>query len=281
MAEVRPLDASAFDDVYEELLHDLNPRLARAAWHRLFDPPWSVPDPTVGYGLYDPRQGLVGFLGTVRSELRHQGRTSELCNLTSWTVKPAFRSESLALLAPVLARQEATLTNLTPIREVHQVVSKLGFRTLETHRTTIWLGLRGVGRGEVVTDEERMPSLLPVEDRRILEDHGDAARHLVVVDPDLGPVYLLYRLVRRMHIAGARLYHIGNRGAFPGVVHTALRHLFLRHGAVRMDYDARLTSEAVPGARTRALEVPRMYRSREVGPSALSNAYSELVLLGL
>jgi hypothetical protein len=282
MAELRPLQADAFEEVHRTLLNKLNPSIARASWHRLFVPPWPPPEPTVGYGLYDARQGLVGFLGTLRSNLPVGDRLATVCNLTSWTVLPGFRELSLTLLAPELRRRDVTLTNMTPLAQVHQVVSKLGFRVLESQQTVLRVGAgRGGGR-EVVTDEAGIQSILPPADLQVMRDHLPAGRHLAVVDPELGPCYILYQVVRRLRMPCARLYHIGNPAAFRRVVDAMHRHLFLRHGAVFLDFDSRLAGDGpVPGGRRVDMKVPRMYRSADLPPDAIPSAYSELLLLGI
>jgi hypothetical protein len=282
MAEVRPLQADAFEEVHRTLLNRLNPSIPRESWRRLFAPPWPAPEPTVGYGLYDAREGLVGFLGTLRSSLPVGGRVIPVCNLTSWTVLPRFRELSLTLLAPELRRADVTLTNMTPLAQVHQVVSKLGFRVLEAQQTVVRVGLDGGERSELVTDESDIQSVLPPHDLQVMRDHRPAGRHLVMMDLELGPCYVLYQVVRRMRLPCARLYHIGNPDAFRRGVRALHRHLFRRHGAVLLDFDSRLAGDGpVPGGRRVDMKVPRMYRSPDLPPDLIPSAYSELLLLGI
>jgi hypothetical protein len=280
MAEVRALEADAFDEVHRALLTRLNPSIPREVWHRLFVPPWSARDPTVGYGLVDGARGFVGFVGTLRAEVRRGDRTVALCNLTSWIVLPEFRNQALALIAPELRRPGVTLTNLTAIPQVHEVMTRLGFQVLETHRTVFTAPALRRGNVEVVTDIGALRSLLQSADLRVMEDHLPTGRHLAVVDPDAGPCYLLYDMVRHMHLPCARIYHIGDVEIFRRVLRAAHHYLLRRHGAVFLDFDSRLGGdEPFERGRRVRMPVPRLYRSADLSPSQVPCTYSELPLL--
>jgi hypothetical protein len=280
MAEVRTLRASDFEEVRSTLLDRLNPAIPVEAWRRLFVPPWPVPEPTVGYGLIDSARGVVGFLGTLRAQVKCGDRNLSLCNLTSWIVLPEFRSQSLALLAPELRRTDVTLTNMTPTAQVRDVMKQLGFQVLETHRTVLTPPMRRGAKADVITDLEAMRSTLPPHDLQVLKDHLPAGSHLAVIDPDLGPCYLLYGMVRRMRLPCARLYHIGDADIFRRVAGTVHRHLLRRHGAVFLDFDSRLIGdEPFHGGRQHRMPVPRMFRSSDVSAAQVPCTYSELALL--
>jgi hypothetical protein len=282
VAEVLPLRADAFAEVHATLLTRLNPAIPPEVWRRLFAPPWQPPDPTVGYGLYDEKSGFVGFLGTLRAEVRRRDRAASLCNLTSWIVLPEFRNQSLGLLAPELGRKDVTLTNLTAIPQVHDMMKRLGFRGLDTHHTVLTPSARSGPRAEVVRGTRALGSILPARDLRVMEDHLPAGRHLAVVHPTMGPCYLMYSMVRRMRLPCARLYHIGDVAIFRRVLGAVHRHLLRRHGAVFIDFDSRLGgTEPFPGERRVPMKVPRLYRSSDLAPAEIPCTYSELPLLGI
>jgi hypothetical protein len=282
MAEVLPLRADAFPEVHRTLLTRLNPGIPPEIWRRLFHPPWRAPDPTVGYGLYDEGRGFVGFLGTLRVELPRDGRTMSLCNLTSWIVLPEFRRQSLALVAPELARRGVTLTNLTAVPQVHEVMLRLGFRVLDAHRTVFTAPVRSGERVELVWDVDALPAILPASDLRVMEDHLPAGRHLAAVHPTMGVCYLLYDVVRHLHLPCARLYHIGDAAIFRRVRPAVHHHLLRRHGAVFLDFDSRLGGpEPFPGGRRVPMPVPRLYRSADLAPAEVPCTHSELPLLRL
>jgi hypothetical protein len=284
MAEVRRLEADAFEEVHGALLQPHDPSISRSTWRLLFNPPWHTPEPTIGYGLVDRTQGLVGFIGTLRSDVEARGRMFQVCNLTSWVVRPEFRTHSMALVLPELRREDVTFTNLTPIPAVHTVFSRLGFSVLESSRTVCRVQ-PALGRWrtrEVVTDPERIRPLLDPGDRRVLDDHRGVARHLYVADPDLGTCYVLYAMVRRRRFPCARVYHVGNVPAFRRLSRILHRQLFRLHGAVYMDFDSRLVrGESIARSRKTTLGIPRMYRSRDLEPDEIPCTYSELVLLNI
>jgi len=282
MAEIRRLEADAFQELYPALLHPMNPRISREVWRRIFTPPWTPPEPTVGYGLWDPGRGWVGFVGTLRAEVEVAGISAHLCNFTTWTVEPEFRGQSMALVMPDLRRRELTLTNLTPIPEVREIFSRLGFRELEPTRTVLRAPLARGGPERVVSDRRELLQLLDAADRRVMEDHGESAEHLALVDSQGGVCYLMWTAVRRKRLPAARVHHVGNPGVLARGIRALQRHLLTRHGAVFLDMDSRfLGGEEIPGARTVPMAVPRMYRSPTLEPHQVSSAYSELALLNI
>lgn len=282
MAEVRRLEADAFDEICPVLLQPMNPRIPREVWERTFRPPWPAPEPTVGYGLYQPGSGWVGFVGTVRATVVVGGKTAQLCNLTSWTVRPEFRSQAMALVMPELRRSDLTITNLTPIPEVQAIFQRLGFRELESSRTSLTANPLARGPGRVVEDPDEVASLLSEDERRIMEDHRGVANHLAVEDPEGGVCHLMWTPVHRHRLPAARIHHLGDPGVFARCVRAVQRHLLLRHGRAFVDLDTRLAGgRSLPGAGRHPLQVPRMFRSPDLEPAEVSGAYSELVLLNV
>jgi hypothetical protein len=285
MVDVEPVGAGAFEEVHRNLLVRLNPSVPPERWRRLFAPPWGEADAVVGYGLRAREGGqLVGYLGALDAEVYANGRLHKLCNLTSWIVLPGYRSQSLALLGPVLRRRDVTVTNMTPTPQVYEFMLRMGFMVLEAYHQVLTVGVSRSVRAQVVTDHATMKKVLPEADRKVMEDHRPAGNHLAIVDPDHGVCYLMYDVVRRMRMRCARIYHIGDPDLFRRTSAAAHRFLFRRHGTVFMDFDARLAcGEAAAGARRVAMRTPRLYRPAHPDTSVeqVPCTYSELALLGL
>lgn len=129
--EVRSVGVDDFDAIYPLLQSFGNQKMSRGDWRSmLFTYPW-WDGPERGFALYADGKA-VGFLGTIFSKRRIDGRDEVFCNTSSWIVREEYRHASILLLKPVLAMRDCTILNWTPTDRAYQVFEKLGFRHLES-----------------------------------------------------------------------------------------------------------------------------------------------------
>lgn len=272
-----------FPAVYRRLLHPMNPRMPEDRWRRLFEQPWAAPGDLLGQVLMDG-DDPVGFVSFVHARYETpEGGKRHLCNVSSWVVQPSYSQKAPALIVPVLGLRDATITNLTCIPAVHAMFSRLGFEELES--SVAWLrpipfSRSPWGRTRLATGiDEVLPEITGPE-RSLAQDHGGMCRHLLVRESGGEHCLAIYTLGRRKRIPSATLHWITPGGTPHGL--TAIRRaLFRLHGVLLVEMDRRHVPPDTPGSIERTLEVPRLFRSPDLEPAQVPNAYSELTLLEL
>ncbi len=134
--EVRPVGIEDFDAIYPLLQLFGNRKMSRENWRSmLFTYPWWQ-GPERGFALFADGKA-VGFMGTIFSKRRIEGRDEVFCNTSSWIVREEYRHASILLLKPVLAMRDCTIVNWTPTDRAYEIFEKLGFRKLESNQVLI------------------------------------------------------------------------------------------------------------------------------------------------
>jgi hypothetical protein len=290
MPHVEHAAQSMFEDIYPLLQDFNNPDLTIEKWRRIFDYRWKSDDTHIGNVLIEKGK-IVGFLGTLFSSRSIGGRNVRMCNLTSWIVKDGYRSESLRLVMPLLKLRDHTFTNLTLSDRAGAIMKRLGFMNLDTNVRLIFPlpsfhARSGQESVRIVCDDAEVRSILNPVDLQIHADHSEYGCGRVVIQTEDSYCYLLFTRKKAAPAYGrlpfAHIHYISNRSVF-------LRHL----NAVRMHFlkaqkcwllmvEERLIGNApVPLSRTRALRVPKMYKSDTLNSSEVDNLYTEMVVLGL
>jgi predicted RNA binding protein YcfA (HicA-like mRNA interferase family) len=172
---VRPLgpqDVGAVVDLVHkaDFAHDRPPDVLR----RLFDYPWARDQPNRGFVLTAGDQ-IVGCVGAIYSIRHIDGQEHHFCNTSTWYVEPDYRRYSLLLLTALMGLRQHTLVTLTASPEVAQVLEKIGFEVISSHRLFFGPSPRLVtlpAHGAQILDSEpEIAMVLSDEHRRILHDH--------------------------------------------------------------------------------------------------------------
>ena len=113
------------------------------------------------------------------------------CNLSSWTVDPAFRAQAPFLVASALKRPDVTFTNISPAPHTWPTIEAQGFRPYAENQSLL-LPLLGPGgdRARVSTDPASWRGL---PEAVLLDDHLAYGCSCLVVEAAgaLRPVVLL------------------------------------------------------------------------------------------
>jgi hypothetical protein len=280
--QVVPVQATMFQDVYDEILRELNPRFDAQRWRSIFDWPWENPRGNVGYALVEDTGRVVGFAGFVYSRQWLGNAHEVVCNITSLMVREPYRAGAMALLMPALRQPDLTVTVLTSIPAVASIFTRLGFGVLETH-TRVFLPSQIIGgySYHVAAGATASGANLPDPVRQVAQDHIGIGEQLVVEGPE-GSCLLIYTKGRRRGVGSARVHYLSDPSVFKHALPAIQRWLLTRRGLPLLECDARLSANCdAPFTLRIPLQVPRLYRSRTLQPSQISNAYSETVLLNI
>lgn len=278
MPAVVAVTAADFDALFRDQLQPMNPALSAMEWRRLFELPWDTGTDTIGYALKEGER-FVGFAACILAVIETPVGRRRTCNVSTWVVDAEHRAAAMALVMPVLKDRELIITNLTPVPSVHEIFSRMGFKTLET-AITVHPFVPSIGGGSVRFDAAIDPALLPPSIAAVHAAHRTFARTALVQQGDR-QCYVIYTITRRRRLRAVRLHYVSPRGGLRWALRPLQRAVLGRHAAVLVEYDARLAADA-PGPTVRvALEPSRLYRGAGVPPDAVSNAYSETVLLNI
>jgi hypothetical protein len=266
------------------LTENLSRDRTEAAWADAFRQNWCSSKPNNGFVIrHDGR--VVGGIGAIYSERPIRGRTERFCNITSWCVQDAFRSQSMRLAMAVTAQKGFHFTDLTPTAVVSKTLQFLNFKPMN-ERHAIWPNVPwpfgGPAGARVVTDPERIASVLGPDDAKAYRDH----RHLpwlrhAAVGQGSGWCYVVWKRTRLKRIAGAWVLaasdperFLRDRWAFGG-------YLLLRYGLTYTRVESRL----LPRVPKPSIELSgyrnKVFKSNTLTAADMSNLYSELVALDL
>ncbi len=286
MAEVRPALPGHFDDVYPLLLGFRHATMSRDDWRRmLFDLPWPVDEPHRGHILYD-RGRAVGFLGTIFSHRTMGGRKLRFCNLSSWVVEDSYRSSSFELLLHALGTKTHTIVNLSASASVHEIFTRLGFRTLEDSQVLLppLARPREILRGprcRILTRTDAVRAQLDHPGREILDQMSGTLAAQVVIQHGGRSCHLV--ATRSPWKGRWRLAHVqyasdwGMLFECPSAACLAFYRVF---GPVGLRVDGRRAPRRLPRfAVRRALPLPALYRPAEpdITPDLIDGLYTEVV----
>lgn len=124
-----------------------------------------------------PRYGFLleagaGPVGVVLMLFRTVARGSDAairCNLSSWTVDPAFRMQAPLLVGSTLKRRDVTFTNLSPAPHTWATIEAQGFRAYAEGQVVLAPALARRGaRARVLADPREWRDL---PEAALLDDH--------------------------------------------------------------------------------------------------------------
>ena len=132
------------------LTANLSAQRAPEQWADAFRHDWGVAKPNNGFLLRDEGR-IVGGIGAIYAERTIRGRPEHFCNITSWCVLDAYRSQSMRLAMAVVSQPGYHFTDLTPTEVVSKTLQFLKFKPMN-ERQAVWpnvpVAVRATERGE-------------------------------------------------------------------------------------------------------------------------------------
>lgn len=265
------------------LTANLSAERAPEQWAAAFRQDWGVAKPNNGFLLRD-QGSIVGGIGAIYAERRIRGRPERFCNITSWCVLDAYRSQSMRLAMAVVSQPGYHYTDLTPTEVVSKTLQFLKFKPMNS-RQTVWpnvpwpFGL--VGGVRVLTDPDRIADALAPDDANVFLDHRNLPwlRHAAIGRTGAF-CHVVWKPDRLKHLPGARVLAMSDPELF-------LRHrlAFGTHLACRGVLYTRVESRLLPRLPYAAKEMSgfrnKVFRSDTLTEADISNLYSEIVGLDL
>ena len=154
------------------------PNRAHAEWVRALDilsrhaPPEGFPQ----YGYMLECEGKpVGVILLISTRVSDGGAEINRCNVSSWYVEPAFRSQAAQLNARVLKHQPATYLNITAAPNTWPIIEVQGFQRF---RQGVFVAIPALGWPMAGVKVRRFESAdayavrLPAGEIKLLEEHA-------------------------------------------------------------------------------------------------------------
>ncbi|MBV9559058.1 MAG: GNAT family N-acetyltransferase [Bradyrhizobium sp.] len=288
MPIIREARSDDFERVYPLLLEFENPNLTAEHWRQLFIDHFGQQNGRFGWVLLDGDE-VVGFVSTIMSERTIRGETTQLCNTSSWIVRPEYRKHSLALHAKIVADKNVTVTNLSPTAQVLALLDKLGYTLMDKTERIILPVLTArtfFDRSEILTSAASLEAALEGENLRFFHDHQlPFNRHALLRTPD-GDCYIMMnrnlKAVRgNLRIPFARVHHIGAPDIFAKHLEKLAVRVATSLKVAALIVDDRMLQGVAPwhsfmrpGGRRSAA-----FRSKTLAANDIDGLYTEAVLL--
>ena len=200
------------------------------------------------------------------------------CNLSSWTVDPAYRAQASLLVASVLKRTEVTFTNISPAPHTWATIEAQGFRPYCSGQS---LALPLLGRpGERARLSADPASWRGLPEAGLLDDHLGYGCSCLALEAagEVRPIVLLPVRARagRYPLPVMRVAFCRDAADVPRFA-GALGRWMLRRGAVGLLLDGDLPEGLAGRSRIRR---GRKYARGPHPPRIGDLSYTELVLFG-
>ena len=271
-----PITGDDVPEVAAYLHRALNDRLSAEEWARSMVPPWSCDAPNHGFHLRDGGQ-VVGAALAFYADRPVGDHVRRMCNLGAWCVDDTYQAQGLRLVRALLGQRDHTFTDLSPSGNVVALNERLKFRHLDTATKLVPNLPLPPLKVRAITDHGRIAARLTGSQRRIFDDHRDAAaaRH-VVLDVGGRPLYVIHRKDRRRGWpVFASLLHVSDPDLLPQAWPRLSNHL-LAQGALATLVEERVAGWTPPGARSLSRPRPKMFRGDGLEAEDVDYLYSEL-----
>jgi len=252
-------------------------------WAQAFRQEWGVAKPNNGFLIRDGGR-IVGGIGAIYAERVIRGRPERFCNITSWCVLDAYRTQSMRLAMAVVSQPGFHFTDLTPTEVVSKTLQFLKFKPMN-ERHAVWPNfpwpfsrLAGV---RVVTDPDRIGEVLAADDAKVFRDHRHLAwlRHAAVGRPG-AYCHVVWKPNRLKGVPGATVLAFSDAALFLRYRLAFGAHL-LRHGCLYTRVESRLLPRLPLPSKELAGFRNKVFRSDTLSEADVSNLYSEIVALDL
>jgi hypothetical protein len=261
------------------LTEHLSSERSAEQWAQAFRQNWGVAKPNNGFLIRDEGK-IVGGIGAIYAERIIRGQAEQFCNITSWCVLEAFRSQSMRLAMAVVSQPGFHFTDLTPTEVVSKTLQFLKFKPMN-ERHALWPNLPwpfarlgGIG---VITDHDAIKQVLALPDAKVFHDHRHLPwlKHLAVGKP--GAYCLVTWMPNRLKgVPGALALGFSDPGLFLRYRYSIGSHL-LQNGYIYTRVESRLLPRLPLICHELAGYRNKVFRSDTLSESDISNFYSETV----
>ncbi len=152
----------------------LNPNIPAGTWAEAFRQDWGGDKPNNGFLIRDEAGRIVAGIGAIYAAYPVRGKMERFCNITSWMVLDAYRTQSMRLAMAVVSQPGFHFTDLSPTAVVEQALKFLKFRPMNERRMVLFnlpAPQQRLSGAKVATDPAQIERRLDPEALKVWQDH--------------------------------------------------------------------------------------------------------------
>lgn len=288
MPQLVKITPEIFPDLYTAFLHDDDPLSSEQDWQNIFDYKWQKDEDYSGYALMEDGK-VIGMIAMAFSNRLIDGQPHKFCNLHTWWVHEDHRSRSVAMLRPLLALKDHTITHFTPCDTIRALTKRLGFVDLDLQMKVL-LPLGMIGRNAALPDNIQIAfddtigqSVLAEHDQKIFNDHQPYRTGSLFIQDGDDNCYIHYTCVERYWARYCHIHYVGNKKLYDQHEQAIRTSLMKKHRVRFVIIDSRLT-KCMNFRRSFDFWAPAnaVYKpAGDITPDQVDNLYSDVVMLRL
>ena len=265
-----------FERIYP-LLTELSSRLDVLDWKRLFTNHWKASEFRPGF-ILESENEVVGFIATIYKRRSVHGQQFMTCNLSSWIVREEYRSSSILLLLKLLRDKQVIYTSFSSNDVSYEVYKRLKFEDDESYAHVFYpFPSLGMGRCQIITDEDQIKSVLTPEEMALCRDHsGFKCRSVLIRAENGGSCWLLVGVRDRK----MKVYYASDPQFLREHICDFRWRLMRRFGVVKLYVGGNIIKDSKPFL-TRRKNYAHPHQIRSPGTQTVDRLYSELLLLDM
>jgi acetoacetyl-CoA synthetase len=287
----------------DDFAHEHSPEALRT----LFTYDWMPDKPDLGFVLTHG-ECIVGFVSTVYSNRRIQGRLYRMCNLSTLCLHPDYLGRkrrasggriqySHLLLERILSSEDLMITTFSTSRSASRTAENLGFERINNQKLVFRPGANlstlFSPRARILDDPDNIFPLLDEDHQAILRDHlpYPCGHYLVLEDGRYSYIVTKRHRIRRSLVLGdwpveriRKGYFFGSDVLYMSDPSLALRHwerlkwrIMRRERTVALLADEWMFGPDAPAGA--AIPRPVHVFGRKMEPRQIDKLYSEFIIL--
>jgi hypothetical protein len=241
---------------------------------------FKAPQGQGGHGLLLLADGQPqGCMLTFEKKETIRGRERRIVNLSSWFIRPHFRTLALRMLRAVMADANAVYTTCTPIISVQRIALHIGFHYVSHGSIASVPFINGLSLLSRVTIEPFTPTeVRDAQHRRWMVDHGGLHIRILIRQGSNTVPILWLRGLKVRGLPAARLIFTSDHNLLRTALPAIHWYIFKNHGIVGL-YLPRICPYADLRSLRKHHRGPSMLLKGDLEPEDVNLLYSELTYL--
>jgi len=281
MPELLPVTDADLGEFCVFLNRHLDPGKTPDQFRFAFQQDWGMAQPNHGFVVRKEGE-IVGAIGAIYASRVINGQSRRFCNITSWCVLEAYRSQSMRLPMAVCSQEGFSFTDLSPTEVVAKSLQFLKFKPLDSDRELIFNVPFPAPGIHLEQDPERIAALLPEPWAQVDRDHRHIPwlQRVALAGPD-GVCYVVFKRQSFKGLPSAEVLAVSDGRQFLRGFGRFAAHVLLHHGMVSTRVESRFLPARPPLSRRLSGYRQKMFRSDLLQAADIDNLYSEIMALDL